>query len=59
VARKTGFSAPGSGAFELVLSPPILEELARALFYEKLRRFRWMTDAEIRDLLQALAAVAS
>lgn len=44
------------GAFELVVSPPILEELARALFYEKLRRFRWVTDAEIGDLLQALAA---
>lgn len=44
------------GAFELVLSPPILEELARALFYEKLRRFRWMTDAEIGALLLALGA---
>jgi len=41
--------------FELVLSPPILEELGRALFYEKLCRFRWMTDAEVADLLQALA----
>ena len=35
------------GAFELVLSPPILEELGRALFYEKLRKFRWMTEEEI------------
>lgn len=43
------------GAFELVLSPPILEELGRALFYEKLRKFRWMTDEEIVELLQALA----
>ena len=44
------------GAFELVLSPPILEELGRALFYEKLRKFHWMTDKEISELLQALAA---
>ncbi len=28
------------GAFELVLSPPILKEIARALSYEKLRRAR-------------------
>ena len=35
------------GAFELVLSPQILEEMGRALFYEKLRRFRWMTEEEI------------
>ena len=44
------------GAFELVLSPPILEELGRALFYEKLRKFRWMTEEEISELLQTLAA---
>ena len=43
------------GAFELVLSPPILKEIARALSYEKLRRARWMTDAEVADLLQAMA----
>ncbi len=42
-------------AFELVLSPPILQELGRALFYEKLRKFRWMTEEEISELLQALA----
>src|SRR5919198_2790943 len=44
------------GAFELVLSPSILEELGRALFYEKLRKFRWMTEEEISELLQTLAA---
>lgn len=43
------------GAFELVLSPQILEEIGRALFYEKLRKFRWMTEEEIAELLQALA----
>jgi putative PIN family toxin of toxin-antitoxin system len=43
------------GAFELVLSPQILEEMGRALFYEKLRRFRWMTEEETAELLQALA----
>lgn len=44
------------GAFDLVLSPPILEELGRALFYEKLRKFRWMTEKEVSELLQTLAA---
>ncbi len=43
------------GVFELVLSPPILEEIARAAFYEKLRKLRWMTEEEIAALLQALA----
>lgn len=43
------------GSFELVLSPPILEELGRALFYERLRKFRWMTDGEVAELLRALA----
>lgn len=43
------------GVFELVLSPPILEEIGRALFYERLRKFRWMIDQEVAELLQALA----
>ena len=41
--------------FDLVLSPPILEELGRALFYEKLQKFRWMSEDEVAALLQALA----
>ncbi len=44
------------GSFDLVLSPPILEELGRALFYERLRKLRWMTDGEVAELLRALAA---
>lgn len=43
------------GAFELVLSPQILDEMARALFYERLRKFRWMSEEEILTLLQSLA----
>jgi putative PIN family toxin of toxin-antitoxin system len=43
------------GRFDLVLSPPILEELGRALFYEKLQKFRWMSEEEVAALLQALA----
>jgi putative PIN family toxin of toxin-antitoxin system len=43
------------GAFTLVLSPPILDELGRALFYEKLQRARWMTEQEVVSLLQSLA----
>lgn len=31
------------------------DQIGRALFYEKLRKFRWMTEEEIAELLQALA----
>ncbi len=44
-----------SGAFDLVLSPEILEETGRALLYEKLQKFRWMTETEIVALIQGLA----
>ena len=43
------------GTFEMVLSPQILEEIGRALFYEKLRKLRWMTEEEIVSLLESLA----
>lgn len=43
------------GAFELVLSPEILEEIGRVLTYAKLRRSRWMTEAEVLLLLETLA----
>jgi len=43
------------GGFDLVLSPQILEELGRALFYEKLQRARWMSRAQVVELLQLLA----
>jgi uncharacterized protein len=43
------------GAFELVLSLEILEEIGRVLSYEKLRRSRWMTEAEVVLLLETLA----
>lgn len=42
------------GAFDLVLSPPILAEIGRTLLYEKLQRFQWMSEAEIIALLEAL-----
>lgn len=45
----------GRGAFELVLSPQILDEMGRALHYEKLRKARWMTEEEIVLLVRALA----
>jgi len=44
------------GAFQLVLSPQILEEMGRVLFHEKLRESRWMEDADVVALLQLLAA---
>lgn len=43
------------GAFELVLSPPVIDEMASALVYERLQRRQWMTRAEIVALLQAFA----
>jgi len=42
------------GAFDLVLSQ-ILNEMGRALFYEKFRKARWMAEEEIVSLLQSLA----
>jgi putative PIN family toxin of toxin-antitoxin system len=42
------------GAFDLVLSPPILEEIGRALLYERLQKFRWMPEEDTISLLGAL-----
>jgi putative PIN family toxin of toxin-antitoxin system len=44
------------GLFDLVVSPSILEELARVLSYEKIRKAGWMTERELAPLLEALAA---
>lgn len=43
------------GAFDLVVSPAILEEIGRALFYERIRERSWMTDADVVELLEGLA----
>jgi putative PIN family toxin of toxin-antitoxin system len=43
------------GAFDLVISPPLLEELGRVLSYPRIRNARWMTDAEVVELLGILA----
>jgi len=45
-------------AFDLVLSPQILDEMGRALFYEKLRKARWMTEEEVAALVRSLAREA-
>jgi hypothetical protein len=45
-------------AFELVLSPQILDEMGRALFYEKLRKARWMTEEEVAALVRSVAREA-
>lgn len=42
-------------AFELVLSPAILEEMARALFYARIQRARWLTEQETIELIELLA----
>jgi putative PIN family toxin of toxin-antitoxin system len=44
------------GAFGLVFLPAMLEEVSRVLTYEKLRKYRWLTDAEMVELLEALAS---
>jgi putative PIN family toxin of toxin-antitoxin system len=46
------------GAFEVVASPQMLQELGRALFYEKLRRLRWMSEPEVVSLLRLFAQEA-
>ncbi len=43
------------GAFELVLSPQILEEMGRVLAHERFQKRRWMAEDEIISLLQSLA----
>ena len=43
------------GAFDLVVSPALLEELARVLAYPKIRSARWITDAEVEELVETLA----
>lgn len=42
-------------AFELILSPKILEEMGRVLLHQKLQRLRWMVENEVISLLQSLA----
>jgi putative PIN family toxin of toxin-antitoxin system len=44
------------GAFELVLSPPILREIGRVFLYEKLQRYRWMSEEDVTVLLELLAS---
>ena len=44
------------GAFELVLSAALLEEVSRVLAYPKLRRHRRFSEAEVVELLGLLAA---
>ncbi|MBM3221543.1 MAG: putative toxin-antitoxin system toxin component, PIN family [Candidatus Rokubacteria bacterium] len=43
------------GAFDIVTAPALLEELARVLSYPKIRERRWMSDAELRELLEGLS----
>ena len=44
-----------AGAFDLVVSPAILEEIGRVLTEARLRRRRWMADDEVVALLEGLA----
>lgn len=44
------------GVFDLILSPQLLEELGRVLSYPKIRDARWMTEAEVVELVVTPAA---
>lgn len=46
------------GAFEVVVSPQILEEMGRALFYEKFSKLRWMSQPEVASLIHLFAQEA-
>jgi putative PIN family toxin of toxin-antitoxin system len=46
------------GIFDLVVSPPILEEYAKALFLPNLRAASHLSDAEVRELLISLERFA-
>jgi putative PIN family toxin of toxin-antitoxin system len=49
------YSAWQAGRFTYVTSPPLLDELARALSYPRLRKFLTWTDEERAEFLDALA----
>ena len=46
------------GRFTYVTSPPLLDELARALSYPRVRKYLAWTDAERDEFLEALAFAA-
>ena len=43
------------GEFSLVVSRPIIDEYARTLAYERIRKMQWMSDQEVVQLLEGLA----
>lgn len=47
-----------AGRFDLVLSPQILEEIGRAMFYEKLAKRRWMSRPDVAAFIRVLTASA-
>jgi len=42
------------GKIDIITSPPIIEELRRVLFYEKVRKYSLMNAQEINDLIDEL-----
>jgi uncharacterized protein len=48
-----------AGAFELVTSLPILEDLRRVLSYRHIRRRNHWTDEQVEDFLDGIAATAT
>ncbi len=44
--------------FQLVTSPEILKEIRRVLFYRKIKKRRWMSDTEIKQLLAYIETFA-
>ncbi len=43
-----------TGKFQIVTSPKIIEEMRRALFYERIRKRSFMTEDEVNILLDSL-----
>ena len=44
------------GKIDIIISPPIITELRRVLFYEKVRNYSFMNAQEIDDLISGLEA---
>ena len=42
------------GRIEIIISPPIIKEMRRVLFYERVRKYSFMTETEVEGLIERL-----
>jgi putative PIN family toxin of toxin-antitoxin system len=42
------------GKIEIIISPSIIKEMRRILFYERVRKYSFMTESEIEELIKSL-----